>query len=67
MAVRQEKSPTVLLVPCGPVEHEDLDVLIRALSARGMKVATKTRLKSGAGSEANRPLILAKIWHNSCG
>ena len=25
--VRQEKSPTVLLVPCGPVERRDLDVV----------------------------------------
>jgi archaemetzincin len=38
--IRQEKSSgTVLLVPYGPVEEEDLRFLMRALSQKGMKVS----------------------------
>jgi archaemetzincin len=36
--IHQEKSSLIVLVPCGPVELKDLDVLMHALSARGMKV-----------------------------
>jgi archaemetzincin len=43
--IRQEKSPTVLLVPYGPVEQEDLEFLMRALSERGMKVLITTERK----------------------
>jgi archaemetzincin len=36
---REKFSSSVLLVPCGPVEQEDLKFLTRALSERGMKVS----------------------------
>jgi archaemetzincin len=49
-ATRQDKSATVLLVPCGPVGHEDLDVLMLALSARGMKVAIGSERKVPAAA-----------------
>lgn len=49
--IRREKSPTrVTLVPCGPVEQEDLEFLVRALSERGMKVSIATERKVPAAA-----------------
>jgi archaemetzincin len=36
--IHQERSPLLVLLPCGPVERKDLDVLMHALSGRGMRV-----------------------------
>ncbi len=49
--IRREKSPSrVLLVPCGPVEQDDLEFLMRALSERGMKVSIATERKVPAAA-----------------
>ena len=48
--IRREKSPSVLLVPYGPVEHEDLEFLLRALSERGMRVSIATERKIPAAA-----------------
>lgn len=38
----KKNPPRVLLVPYGPVEHEDIEFLVRALSERGMKISIAT-------------------------
>ena len=49
--IRRQKSPSrVLLVPYGPVEQEDLEFLMRALSERGMKVSLATERKVPAAA-----------------
>jgi archaemetzincin len=49
--IRREKFPSrLLLVPYGPVEQEDLEFLMRALSERGMKVSIATERKVPAAA-----------------
>jgi archaemetzincin len=49
--IRREKSPRrVLLVPYEPVEREDLEFLVRALSERKMKVSIATERKVPAAA-----------------
>ena len=49
--IRQEKfSSSILLVPCGPVEQEDLEFLMRALSEKGMKVTIAIERKVPAAA-----------------
>lgn len=45
-----------MLVPCGPVEQEDLEFLMRALSEREMKVsiATETKVPAAAFNRARQ-------------
>jgi len=42
---RQKKPVMLVLLPCGPVEREDVDFLMGALSARGMKVVIAVERK----------------------
>jgi archaemetzincin len=46
----REEISSLLLVPFGPVEHEDLEFLKGALSARGMKVSIATERKVPAAA-----------------
>jgi archaemetzincin len=36
--IHRERSPLLVLLPCGPVEPKDLEVLMHTLSGRGMRV-----------------------------
>ncbi len=42
MEFARENRSRVVLVPYGPVEHDDIELIMRALSERGMKVSIAT-------------------------